>query len=298
VDDAGRLVRYVRRVLDRRTEELPAFPAVAAHLLPLLECDEVEVAELESLLRRDQGLVFRVLRAANSPLYGGVVPARSLPEAIMRLGVHETARLSLAAVSRSLFDVEDRARRAVFPDLWSALWRDGLVSAYGARMLSETLRVGDAETLFLAAAFRNVGALLVLRVIAGGRVRGRVVGRLRAPTVERVLAALEAEVGADYLARCRLPAVIVAAARLLRAPALPFGPETAWLFVIRLAAALSARAGTAPFVEPDAPLPESGAEAARRLGVDAERLALLELQFQELALQVEELEGGARQRFA
>jgi HD-like signal output (HDOD) protein len=260
---------------------------VASQLLPLLERGDLQVGELAEMIQRDQALAARILRTANSAIYGGIVPVASVRDAVVRLGLAETSLVTLNAICAALFDLEDRAQRSVFPRLWTALWLDSLVCAYGARFLSKELAVGDPERVYLDATFRNVGALAVLRCVAKGRVRGRVRGNLTPDVLQAVIAELAPDLGARFLEGAKLPEHVVRCARLQSLVDLPTSAEYLDLHVVRLAGALSEWIGTSPF--PRDGLSEAGRRCAEIFELDATKLAYFELQFRSLAEQAREL---------
>lgn len=65
----------------------PRLPAVATRLIGLT-WDDVDLKEILRLLQQDQLLTARVLKIAQSPVYSGVRPIRTLKDAVVRLGLN------------------------------------------------------------------------------------------------------------------------------------------------------------------------------------------------------------------
>jgi len=224
---------------------------------------------------------------ANSVVYSGAMPVETVAQAVLRLGFRETAQVSMAAACRSLFSIEDRAELEVHPGMWRGLWLDSLVCAYGGRLIAQELGFGVPERVFLCSMFRNLGELVILKVVAGGVVRGELRTTPDEETLRRVADRLHTELGARYLAACRLPDYVVAAAARHHDAGVPFDAAHADLHVVRLTEGLCARIGIGPC--PAGELGPLAEETAACLGLAPERLAFFALQLEELAGQLKEI---------
>ena len=280
------LTSWILRAADTGSAELPVFPSVAVRLVDLLEHPGAEVRDAAELIAQDQTITLQVLRTANSALYGAAMPAESVSQAVMRVGFREAASIAMTAACRSLYDVEDRAELETLPGLWSAVWHESLVCAYGGRLIARELKTGDPDQVFMAGLLQNVGDLRVLKALS----RGLVTGALRVKPDETAIATtmqtLRGRLAAPYLLQCSLPAAVVELALSLH------GPEGPALWgasgcVLALADGLCDRIGIAPFATGE--LGAGAQEALARLEPGDDRLEVLELQLQELATQVQEL---------
>ncbi len=286
-DRIGPLVRFVLDRAERNAGELPAFPGVAARLVDLLEHPEAELREVEALVSQDPAVSSQVLRVANSLMYRGAMPIETVPQAVLRLGFRETAQVAMSAACRVLFSLEDRAELELFPDVWRALWLDSLVGGYGGRLLSRELKRGEPERVFLSAMFRNLGSLLILKILARALVRGRLRSAPTPAEMRDLIDVLHPRIGASYLRRCRLPDYVAETAARHHAIDLPAGAESIDLHVVRLADGLVDRIGVAPFATGAlGPLAE---ESAAFFAIAPDRLEYFELQFRELAGQLGEI---------
>ncbi len=281
------LVAWIESSLETDFGELPVFPAIAARIVDLLESPEVDVDEAASLVAQDQVIASQILRTANSALYLGASPATTVSTAIMRVGMREASQIAMAAACRSLFDVEDRAELEIHPRVWGAIWHQSLVCAYGGRLIAQELGVGDAEQVFLGALMRHVGKLMLLKLVARGLVRGRLVEEPDEDTLEQAMLRLAVPIGVDYLRRNDLPDVFVAAAADGSEPELEETLSTDSLQILRVADGLAEVIHVAPFAR--GRLGEGGARSAIALGLDESRLEYFKLQFESLAEQVKEL---------
>jgi HD-like signal output (HDOD) protein len=288
--DSRRLTLWVSAALKEREVDLPAFPAIAVRLVALLEDSDVEMSELGELISRDPATMAQVLRAANSVLFGGIMPIGNVDQAIIRLGFKDTASIVLASACRSLFDPRERSEFVIFQDMSNALWQNSLVCAFGARLLSRELKVGDPQRAFVGAIFRDLGSLLILKIMSKASVNGRLLNTPGEEELASVLSDLHHHVGAGYLRRANMPNYVVRIAAEHHAAFVPFQADTVDLHLVRLSDSLSERVGTPPF-SPSQPGPLSaiGKQSVEFLGIGGERLEYFELQFEALSDQVREL---------
>lgn len=85
-------------------QQLPAAPRLLSELGRLVRNPETDAREVVALLRRDAGLVSRLLRMANSAAYARVEPIGSIEEAVMAVGFTEVHRLVGALASVQMTD--------------------------------------------------------------------------------------------------------------------------------------------------------------------------------------------------
>ena len=87
------LLEKITRLFDSGKLELPVFNEAAAKVQALAMSDDVDAREVEKLILADQVLVAEVLRAANSPFFGGLSEINTIRNAIVRLGLQQVSRL-------------------------------------------------------------------------------------------------------------------------------------------------------------------------------------------------------------
>jgi HD-like signal output (HDOD) protein len=281
------LTEWVRGFVASHTGDIPVFPWVATQLVELVERPDTELAQIEELVGRDAGVSSQLLRTANSALFRGVLPIETVSEAVRRVGLRETKNVALTAACRALFDVEDRAEREVFPQLWDALWHDALLGAYASRLIALEDACGDPELAFAGGLFRNIGSLIVVRSVSRGLVTGELRRQVEADDLEQAVTQLHSEIGAEYLERCGIVAMAVRAAKLHHT--VPLRPQhaTPELHTVRVADGLIDVLGIGAF--PTGQLPVHSALSAEELGLDPERLQYYELQLVGLSEQLEGL---------
>jgi HD-like signal output (HDOD) protein/prolyl-tRNA editing enzyme YbaK/EbsC (Cys-tRNA(Pro) deacylase) len=155
--------KYTPSQIKRRVEsfhELPALPVTAAGILELAADPRAGARELAAIIEQDAPLAARVMRYANSPLYGYSGKIRDLKNAIARvLGFDFVLNLALGiTVGKSL------RIPAKGPLGLDAFWRHSVYCATLVDKLAGTIP-GTLEvkrgTAYLAGLLHNIGILLL-----------------------------------------------------------------------------------------------------------------------------------------
>lgn len=134
---------------------LPAIPSVTMELMLAFTDEELETETLARKLSRDQALVVRVLRVANSPFYGLRRQVGTVQEAIVVLGLSSVRMLVTAAAVIGQFPT--RARRDL--DL-HAFWQHSIGVACCAKALCA--HVGqNPDTAFVCGLLHDIGRLVL-----------------------------------------------------------------------------------------------------------------------------------------
>lgn len=140
---------------------LPSLSAVALQVLELAREPDVHLRDLTEVLSRDPALAAKVLRMANSPLYGRRREAQNLRQALNVLGLNATITLAL---SFSL--APGGADGQVGPGM-DYYWRRAVIAALTARLLGRRLELQSLEELFLAGLLQDLGMLAMDAVYPG-----------------------------------------------------------------------------------------------------------------------------------
>ncbi|MCC6203120.1 MAG: HDOD domain-containing protein [Gammaproteobacteria bacterium] len=142
-----------------RCRHLPSPPGVAAKIVELARDPTVSMTAICRVVELDPVLCAKVLRLANSPLYGIRREIDTISQAIAVLGVNETLTLALSfTLVKSL-----QAEGAAGLD-YRHYWRRSLACATAARTLARGLKLPDPERFFLAGLLHDIGMLVVERV--------------------------------------------------------------------------------------------------------------------------------------
>lgn len=195
-----------------QTSELVTLPEVYFKVKRVLEDPDTGLRDLAAAIETDPGLTARLLRIANSALFGFVAQIDTANRAVTLLGPQQVHDLVLATSVNQSFARLDGS----LVDLRQH-WRQSLFAGVLSRQLGAECNVLDGERLFVEGLLHAVGHLLMLQVIPDPCARALVESRRQ----QRPLASLEREllgfdystVGGELLRQWQLPASIVATVR-------------------------------------------------------------------------------------
>ena len=169
-------------VLDRvlRSPRLPSLPAIAVEVTSLAQQD-VNIDQVAETLRHDPALSSKILKIANSAMYGQSQQISTITRAILVLGLSAVKTLALGF---SLVTTLKRPEDASFDHV--GYWRRSLYTATAARTLSQHLQMARREEPFLGGLLQDLGMVAMSQAL----------GDEYAPLVRQA--------GADHRSLCRL----------------------------------------------------------------------------------------------
>ncbi len=140
---ADRLTQEAQTILEKRIADnqlnLPPPPAVVMKAMAMLRDPNFTPKDASSLVERDAVMAARVLRAANAVQHSGMEKARSLPQALSRLGVDKLKIVLAESTAHRLF--ESRDQRIV--DATKGVWEHALAVGILARDVAALCGVED-----------------------------------------------------------------------------------------------------------------------------------------------------------
>ena len=204
---------------------LPISPAVGLAALKKLNSATSSVAQIERLVERDPTLAGHLIQASNSALFASREEARSISQAIVRLGFDRTILLILGFSFRRYFSTP-RLRK---------VWDHSIQATQAARSLCKLLPWAIPEEVTLLALVHDIGQV---NLAALGPDFPRRYSELQAEgdyqvQIERKLCgSSHAEIGADLLESWLFPADVVEAVRHHHTPDRSDPPLTALLHLV------------------------------------------------------------------
>src|SRR4051794_16780650 len=131
VAEAGtQTVGLVQQFLER-AGQLYSLPAVAAEILRLTDQPQINPRAIKKCLESDPALAARILRVANSSLFGATRQVTDLNQALTLLGIRPLKMLVLG------FSLPKELLAGLQADVLASYWRQALTKAVAARELCE-----------------------------------------------------------------------------------------------------------------------------------------------------------------
>jgi HD-like signal output (HDOD) protein len=135
-------------------QRLPSPPGVAEKILALLEDRDATMGDFAEIIRLDPGLSARLLRLANSPIYGLRHEVLEVQQAITLLGMEATVSNALSIALMTT--MRDRSASRLDHELF---WRRSVGAASACRLLARHLQLPVVESFFMGALLQDIGML-------------------------------------------------------------------------------------------------------------------------------------------
>lgn len=207
-----------RRSLQNRAlaqiDRLPSLSTVVGEFLALARREYFTAADFERIIVKDQALVARLLKVANSSFFGATQPVRSVSQAVVLIGMDNLRNLVYAVSSSGLL----RRRLRCYDYAGRGFWLHSLGVAMTARLLVESEAVPPSlagEEAFVAGLLHDLGKLILddfLDASLGPR-------RVELGEERSTLGWDHAELGSRVLLRWKIPGEIRGAVREHHGPA-------------------------------------------------------------------------------
>lgn len=186
--------------------KLPSPPAIALKILEAVRNDENSFDELAQIISADPALTVRILKIANSSLYGFPNPVDSLSQATALIGTNALKNIALSFVI--VQDFQDAPQGSF--DV-THFWRRAITAAVAAETLAEKIGIHDQD-LFVTALLQDIGVLLLYLSDTATYIslqdEKRVTGKTTSHIEQEKFGFDHSEVGSHLLATWRLPETI------------------------------------------------------------------------------------------
>jgi HD-like signal output (HDOD) protein len=162
------------------------------------------VMDIAGIISGDQGLTVRLLRMANSPLYGFPSKIETITQAVTILGIQQINDLVLATTVMSFFEGIPKNLVEI-----KSFWQHSIACGLSARVLATFRREANVERFFVAGTLHDIGRLIIytkmpeqsLELLARSKKQGELIYR-----VEQELMGFDhADVGGTLLQAWKLP---------------------------------------------------------------------------------------------
>jgi len=138
-------------------QDLPAMPHVASKVLELAGNPDTTAAKLQQVIADDQAMAARILKIANSALYGCSRKIKTLTDAIVMLGFNTIRSLVVTSATRNMY-LKGGKSMGLKERL---LWEHSMGCAMAAKLLVGARHPHLAEEAFLAGLMHDIGKLVL-----------------------------------------------------------------------------------------------------------------------------------------
>lgn len=133
--------------------EVPALPTIAAKALSAINDPDTSAAQLGSIFSLDQGLTTKILKVANSALYGLMREVKSVQQATTVIGRRGLKGIVVSVACRTVY--------GRFGKVDELRWQHALGAGIAAQVLAEKLKSFDRDDAFIAGLTHDVGKVVM-----------------------------------------------------------------------------------------------------------------------------------------
>lgn len=204
------LIEQINDFVAQENFQLPVFNDVAMRILKMARHEDFDIREMSRLIHQDQVLVAGVLKAANSPFFGGLASVTTVRDAIVRLGARQVGELVLLASESMQYKAMDKKLNRILNELW----RHSVGCAIGAQWLARKLSYHEKDNeAFIGGLIHDIGKLFLLRVIDAMKENKNLDFDISQDLTFELLRSFHAEQGYRLLKQWNLPSLYCELAR-------------------------------------------------------------------------------------
>jgi putative nucleotidyltransferase with HDIG domain len=140
-----------------KLDDLMPLPMTIKKLVELTRDPDTPLHEIVAALEKDQAMVSKILKLANSSYYGFVKQINTISHAVVCLGYNSIKNLALTATTHSIFNkgVISYALEQ------GALFKHSYSVALGARTLAKQLKYPNQEEIYVMGLLHDVGKVVL-----------------------------------------------------------------------------------------------------------------------------------------
>jgi HD-like signal output (HDOD) protein len=144
--------------------DLPALPEAALKIRQAINTPGVGTSEIIQIVQTDPVLSARLVKVANSPLYGTWREIKTVRDAVRRLGLETTKHLSFSLSVKKLFS----ARTSIIKEYIHKIYLESTAVASFAFVITQQQATHlDPEQALLSGLIQNLGLIPILKYIDG-----------------------------------------------------------------------------------------------------------------------------------
>ena len=155
IDEKSR--ELIKTRIISKMQDIKSFPQFVMETMRKLNDPESNAADVAKSLSRDEGLVLRILKLANSAAYGMTRNISNISEAIALLGYKSVSNIILAA---TVYSAMDKGLSGYALDR-GELWRHSLMVAYTSRYLAKITGKVGTEDAYVGGLLHDIGKVIL-----------------------------------------------------------------------------------------------------------------------------------------
>ncbi len=190
--------------------DLVSLPEVVMQVNEMVDNDRYNATDIGRVISQDPGLSTRLLKIANSSMYGNMREIDNINHAVVILGTKQIRDLVFSTVATKVFD-------GIPNDIISVedFWHHSLYCALLARSFARNSRKINADTMFTAGLLHDIGHLVLMNRVpeqAAASILLTIQGDATIDLLDaerEIIGFTHAEVGASLARQWHLPDILI-----------------------------------------------------------------------------------------
>lgn len=149
--------KAVKLLEDIEANKLPSLPHVLVKLLQACRDEEICFDSLSDIISQDASLTTKVIKAANSPVYGRARHLNSLKHTLMFLGFDTIKSIAITASIKQFFSEYSNEKTHFL----KSFWHHSLTCATISRSLAELTSYPYPEEAYISGLLHDIGKLVI-----------------------------------------------------------------------------------------------------------------------------------------
>lgn len=143
----------------RKCNDLPSIPSVATKIIDSVRSRVDDVYEIAKIIEQDPALAAKLMKYANSALYGQKRKYQKVQDAVILLGTQNTLNLSLTLNLVNTLQVQQEGRMN-----YTRFWKRSLLAATYAQSIERNICCTNSGEALLASLLQDIGMLALDRL--------------------------------------------------------------------------------------------------------------------------------------
>lgn len=161
-EEESTLFEHLLKAFQQNRLQLPALPEAALKIRQVINSSDIGTKEIIQIVQTDPVLSARLVKVANSPLYGTWREIKTVRDAVRRLGMETTRNLSFSLSVKRLFNAKTALARTQIQRIYDESVGISALAYVINRHRAEHL---DPEQSLLAGLMQNLGLIPILHFI-------------------------------------------------------------------------------------------------------------------------------------
>lgn len=153
-------MKLINKII-KEIEEFPTLPTIYTTLSDVMANPRSTAQDVANVISQDQSAASKILKTANSSLYGFRGRITTISQAVVYIGFEEIKNLVLAISILDMFNISSKMVAFNPVDLWKHSIAVGIIS----RQIAKEIGAKNVEQYFLSGILHDIGKLLFMKSI-------------------------------------------------------------------------------------------------------------------------------------